>query len=75
MSFSFDRKSWMCASLRKPTIHKSSSYGSKQAEKLKSREMKDEGWKMKDEGWKMKDERWKIKDEGLGVLVTDRLTD
>ena len=28
----------------------------KQAEKLKSREMKDEGWKMNDESWTMKDE-------------------
>ena len=28
----------------------------KEAEKLKSREMKHEGWMLKDEGWKMKDE-------------------
>ena len=34
----------------------------KQAEKLKSCEMKDEGWKMNDESWKMKDEGWKMKD-------------
>ena len=27
-----------------------------QAEKLKSREMKYEGWKMNDESWNMKDE-------------------
>ena len=35
----------------------------KQAEKLKSREMKDEGWKTNDEIWKMKDEGWKTKEE------------
>ena len=35
----------------------------KQAEKLKSREMK-EGWMKNDEGWKMNDEGWKMKDEG-----------
>ena len=35
----------------------------KLAEKLKSREMKDEGWKMNDESWKMKDEGWKMKEE------------
>ena len=35
----------------------------KQAEKLKSCEMKDEGWKMNDESWKMKDEGWKMKEE------------
>ena len=34
----------------------------KQAEKLESREMKDEGWNMNDESWKMKDECWKMKD-------------
>ena len=38
-----------------------------QAEKLKSRKMKDEGLKMNDEswkveGWKMKEECWKMKD-------------
>ena len=36
----------------------------KQAEKLKSREMKDKWWKMKDEWLMMKDERWRMKDEG-----------
>ena len=42
----------------------------KQAEKLKSFEMKDEGWRMKDEGWRMKDEGLK------GVLLKmDRQTD
>ena len=35
----------------------------KEAEKLKSREMKDEGWRLKDEWWKLKDEGWKIKEE------------
>ena len=36
----------------------------KQAEKLKSPEMKDEVWKMNDEGWTMKEECWKMKDWG-----------
>ena len=36
---------------------------SKQAEKLKSREMK-EGWMKSDEGWMKNDERWMMKDEG-----------
>ena len=35
----------------------------KQAEKLKSREMK-EGWMKSDEGWMKNDERWMMKDEG-----------
>ena len=42
----------------------------KQAEKLKSCEMKEglmkngEGWKKNDEGWMKKDEGWMMKDEG-----------
>ena len=36
----------------------------KEAGKLKSREMKDEGWTINDEQWRMKDERWWMKDEG-----------
>ena len=47
----FKENHWFFASLEK------------QAEKFKSREMKDEGWKMNDECWKMKDEGWKMKDE------------
>ena len=35
----------------------------KQAEKLKSREMK-EGWMKNDEGWMKNDEGWKMNDEG-----------
>ena len=38
-------------------------FNMKQAEKLKSREMKDEGWKLNDESWKMKVERWRLKNE------------
>ena len=54
----------------------------KQAEKLKSREMKDEGWKMNDECWKMKDEgvgRWRMNVERWRIQVEgsfeDRQTD
>ena len=36
---------------------------SKQAEKLKSREMK-EGWMKNDEGWMKNDEGWRLNDEG-----------
>ena len=36
----------------------------KQAEKLKSCEMKDEGWKMKVERWRKNVERWRFKVEG-----------
>ena len=53
----------------------------KQAEKLKSCEMK-EGWLKSDEGWKKNDERWMMKDEGCwfqaveGIwFMTDGRTD
>ena len=54
-----------------------------QAEKLKSCEMEDEGWKMNDESWKMKVEswrknvkRWRIKVEGgFEDGQTDKQTD
>ena len=50
----------------------------KQAEKIKSREMK-EGWMKNDEGWMKNDEGWMkwwmmMISSCLGVLVTDRLT-
>ena len=56
-------------------------YTIKQAEKLKSREMK-EGWMKSDEGWMKNDERWRMNDavwwfqvvEGFWFM-TDRLTD
>ena len=35
----------------------------KQAEKLKSREMK-EGWMKNDDGWMKNDEGWRLNDEG-----------
>ena len=56
---------------------------SKQAEKLKSREMK-EGWMKNDEGWwRMNEERWNMNDESWrmmiwrcrGVLQTNERTD
>ena len=39
------------------------SYFLKQAEKFKSREMK-EGWMKNDEGWMKSDEGWMMNDEG-----------
>ena len=57
-------------------------YNHKQAEKLKSREMK-EGWMMKDEWWRMNEEWWSMMNDEewwmmisscWGVWVTDRLT-
>ena len=47
-------------------------HAKKQAEKLKSREMK-EGW-MKDDKWRMMNEEWWWMNEEW-VLVTDVLTD
>ena len=49
----------------------------KQAEKLKSREMKegwmknDEGWIKNDAGWMMDDEGWVMKDEGWWFQAVD----
>ena len=54
--------------------------GTKQAEKLKSREMKggwtkiDEGWMKNDEGWMMKDDDFKLL-RGFDNEHTDRRTD
>ena len=45
----------------------------KQAEKLKSREMK-EGWMKNEEGWMMKDDDFKLL-RGFASDRTDRLTD
>ena len=49
----------------------------KQAEKLKSREMKVEWWRMikKDEGWRMNDEGWWFQAVEGFWLQTDRRTD
>ena len=48
----------------------------KQAEKLKSREMKEGWWRMNEEWWKMKDEWWKMVISSCwGVLITNRQTD
>ena len=47
----------------------------KQAEKLKSREMK-EGWMKNDEWWRMKKEWWRMMISSYwGVLITDGQTD
>ena len=49
---------------------------SKQAEKLKSREMK-EGWMRNDEEWMKIDEGWRLKDDDFKLLrgFSDRLTE
>ena len=50
-------------------------FASEQAEKLKSRKMK-EGWMKNDEGWMKNDERWKMMISSCwGVLVYDRRMD
>ena len=41
----------------------------KQAEKLKSRKMKDERWKMKEERWMLKVEGWTLNIEGWRLYV------
>ena len=52
----------------------------KQAEKLKSREMKkgwmknDEGWMKNDDGWMMSDEWWSFQAVEGFCWLTDRLT-
>ena len=64
------KKQFIISERRWRTTHNSNTIF-KQAEKLKSREMK-EGWMKNDKGWLKNDEGWKMKDEGWWFQAVDR---